>query len=258
MSRAAITNTYPPTGAKASDEYLADGYDRVVGMSSIKKMDADRIKLCLRVANYLASPFGSEEYTYLSYGKEGRDHTLDKNGSPVVKDSQRAKVAVPMRYIGDGPKADFTPGRPQDAKTQHDYQSMEIPQGVADASIGLFSNAVATKNATAVSAAMTTATTAAMTVRDILPPFGIIRAFPRGCQSNGHSLRYRELRRDRTDRVGLLGVEVVVVHGLKGADGVGDAPANRLVEPGLVVGDEQDVLAPGPDRVRRGRRSNLR
>ncbi|MBS0242648.1 MAG: class I SAM-dependent methyltransferase [Proteobacteria bacterium] len=34
MSRAAITNTYPPTDAKASDEYLADGYDRVVGMSS--------------------------------------------------------------------------------------------------------------------------------------------------------------------------------------------------------------------------------
>src|SRR5690242_10298124 len=110
----------------------------------------------------------------------------------------------------------------------------------------------ATKNATAVSAAMTTATTAAMTVRDILPPFGIIRAVPRRCQSNGHSLRCRELRRDRTDRVGLLGVQVVVVHGLKGANGIRHAPANRLVEPGLVVGDEQDVLAARPNRVRRG------
>ena len=137
---------YTRDGSKLAPWALGSGS---FGMSSIKKMDADRIKLCLRVANYLASPFGSEEYTYLSYGKEGRDHTLDKNGSPVVKESQRAKVAVPMRYIGDGPKADFTPGRPQDAKTQHDYQSMEIPQGVADASIGLFSNAVATKNATA-------------------------------------------------------------------------------------------------------------
>ena len=39
-----------------------------------------------------------------------------------------------------------------------------------------------TKNAIAVSAAITTATTAAMTVRDMLPPAPIIRALPRGCQ----------------------------------------------------------------------------
>ena len=41
------------------------------------------------------------------------------------------------------------PGRPQDADTQHEYQSMEIPTGVSNPTIGLFSNTAASKNATA-------------------------------------------------------------------------------------------------------------
>ncbi|SDT44290.1 extracellular solute-binding protein [Microlunatus soli] len=119
------------------------------GMASIKKMDAERVKLCLRLANYLAAPFGSEEYYYLSYGEEGVDHKVDKAGNPTLTDSGKVNVAIPMRYLGDGPKASYSPGRPQDAKKQHDYQSMEVPHGVANPAIGLFSNAQATKNATA-------------------------------------------------------------------------------------------------------------
>ena len=41
------------------------------------------------------------------------------------------------------------PGRPQDADTQHDYQSQEIPTGIDNPTIGLFSNTASTKNATA-------------------------------------------------------------------------------------------------------------
>ena len=119
------------------------------GMASIKKMDADRVKLCLRMANYLAAPFGSDEYYYLSYGKEGVDHTVDKNGNPTLTETGKVNAAMPMRYLGDSTKVSYSPGRPQDAKQQHDYQSMEVPQGVQNAALGLFSNAQATKNATA-------------------------------------------------------------------------------------------------------------
>ncbi|QDP95905.1 extracellular solute-binding protein [Microlunatus elymi] len=119
------------------------------GMASIKKMDADRIKLCLRMADYFAAPFGSEEYYYLSYGKEGVDHTVDKNGNPTLTDTGKTNLTLPMRYLGDSTKVSYSPGRPQDAKTQHDYQSLEVPHGVQNAALGLFSNAQATKNATA-------------------------------------------------------------------------------------------------------------
>ena len=47
------------------------------------------------------------------------------------------------------PYAVYQPGRPQDADTQHKYQSLEIPTGIANPTIGLFSNTYATKNATA-------------------------------------------------------------------------------------------------------------
>src|SRR3569623_2445191 len=108
-----------------------------------------------------------------------------------------------------------------------------------------------TKNATAVSAAMTTATTAAMTVRDILPPLAIIRVVLKACQSTG-SLALGELRRDRADLVDVLGV--VVIGDLQLADGVGDALTQCPVEAGLVVGDVEHVLAAGAGRVggRRG------
>lgn len=119
------------------------------GMASIKKSDPEQVKLCLRMANYLAAPFGSEEYYYLSYGAEGTDHTIDKQGNPTLTDTGKTNVAVPMRYLGDSTKVSYSPGRPQDAKKQHDYQSLEVPQGVVNPAVGLFSNTQATENATA-------------------------------------------------------------------------------------------------------------
>lgn len=119
------------------------------GMTAIAKADPDRIRLCLRMADYLAAPFGSEEYSYLSYGEEGVDHTLDEQGNPSVTDRGRTNTAVQSRYLGDAPKAIYCPGRPQDAEPQHRYQTAAIERGVANASLGLFSNTAAGENATA-------------------------------------------------------------------------------------------------------------
>jgi len=119
------------------------------GMTSITKADPERIKLCLRLANYLAAPFGSEEYYYLLYGQEGVDHTLDGQGNPSLTKQGRDNTAVQSRYLGDAPKAIYTPGRPEDAKIQHDYQSMAISAGVPNPAVGLFSNTAAGENANA-------------------------------------------------------------------------------------------------------------
>ena len=121
----------------------------VYSITSLKKQDsADKIKLILRVLNWLAAPFGTEEYLYRLYGEEGVDHKMTADGDPVLTKTGTANTVLPIRYLADAPYAIYQPGRPQDADTQHKYQSLEIPTGIANPTVGLFSNAYASKNAT--------------------------------------------------------------------------------------------------------------
>lgn len=122
----------------------------VYSMTGLKKQDSkDKIKLILRVLNYLAAPFGTEEYLYRLYGQEGVDHKMSSAGDPVLTKIGQTNTVIPIRYFADAPYTVYQPGRPQDADTQHSYQSKEIPTGIKNPTIGLFSNAAATKNATA-------------------------------------------------------------------------------------------------------------
>ncbi|SDT17095.1 extracellular solute-binding protein [Microlunatus soli] len=120
----------------------------VYSFTALKKQDSpDKIKTILRMLNYLAAPFGTEEYLYRLYGKEGVDHTM-KDGNPVLTKTGTANTVIPVRYLADAPYTIYVPGRPQDADTQHKYQSLEIPTGISNPTVGLFSNAKASKNAT--------------------------------------------------------------------------------------------------------------
>jgi putative aldouronate transport system substrate-binding protein len=53
---------------------------------------------------------------------------------------------LPVRYLADAPGVLYQPGRPQDAETQHAWQSREIPTCIENPAIGLFSNTFAEKN----------------------------------------------------------------------------------------------------------------
>ena len=45
-----------------------------------KKLTKSQIEEVLRIANYFAAPFGSQEYNLLNYGVEGVDYTMGANG----------------------------------------------------------------------------------------------------------------------------------------------------------------------------------
>ena len=116
-------------------------------ITGLKKQDSpDKITLILRVLNWLAAPFGSEEHYFRSFGEEGVDHTINGDGDPVKTKQGTANIALPTGYFADAPRALYQPGRPQDVDLQHEYQSMVIPNGVANPAEGLFSNTSATKN----------------------------------------------------------------------------------------------------------------
>jgi len=122
----------------------------IFSISTIAKQDnPDRVKMILRMLNYLAAPFGTEEYLYRLYGEEGVDHTTTADGYPVLTKTGTTNTVIPIRYLADAPYAIYQAGRPQDADLQHAYQSKEIPTGIANPTLGLYSNTWATKNATA-------------------------------------------------------------------------------------------------------------
>jgi putative aldouronate transport system substrate-binding protein len=116
--------------------------------TAIKKQDdPEKLKLILRVLNWLAAPFGTEEYLYRLYGQEGVDHTVNEDGDPVFTKTGTANTVIPIRYFADAPYSIYQPGRPDDADTQHAYQEKVLAKSISNPVIGLFSNTFATKNA---------------------------------------------------------------------------------------------------------------
>jgi putative aldouronate transport system substrate-binding protein len=137
---------YTRDGSKLAPWTLGSG---VYSITSIKKQDdPEKLKLILRVLNYLAAPFGTEEYFYRLYGQEGVDHTINSDGDPVFTKTGTANTVLPIRYLADAPYTIYQPGRPKDADIQHEYQSLVLPGGLSNPTVGLYSNTAATKNAT--------------------------------------------------------------------------------------------------------------
>ena len=74
--------------------------------------DQERVKELLRILDYIASPFGSEEWFFLNYGVEGVDHQL-QDGIPVLTDrgiAERGDLTyvmanLPVLYFPRAPEA---------------------------------------------------------------------------------------------------------------------------------------------------------
>ena len=74
--------------------------------------DQERVKELLRILDYIASPFGSEEWFFLNYGIEGVDHQLN-DGIPLLTDrgiAERGDLTyvmanLPVLYFPRAPEA---------------------------------------------------------------------------------------------------------------------------------------------------------
>lgn len=68
-----------------------------------KNDDPAKIEELLAVADFLASPFGTEEYQLINYGVEGTHYTLDENGLPVPTEKAATEVAQSYIFLVDPP-----------------------------------------------------------------------------------------------------------------------------------------------------------
>jgi putative aldouronate transport system substrate-binding protein len=118
------------------------------GLTAFKKADKDRLREQLRVANWLAAPFGTDEYHLRTYGLPDIHHTIDKNGDPQLTKVGLSEITVPFKYITESPSVIYQPAYPHDAELQHSYEEDVMPHAVHNPTLGLYSDTDATKGAT--------------------------------------------------------------------------------------------------------------
>ena len=108
-------------GGKAQ-VFLSPGF---LSMNALKKAEPERIKELLRILNYLAAPFGSEEDLLLTAGIKGQDYTVDDKGNPQPNQQGIANARyVPWQYITQRPYVNYQADIPGFAKG--------APRGPAD------------------------------------------------------------------------------------------------------------------------------
>jgi putative aldouronate transport system substrate-binding protein len=129
--------------------FSADASTRVQSYNSggfnatnvMKKGSPDRIRELLRIVDYLAKPFGTQEDLLLSFGVSGTDYTFDSNAEPTpTKDSVGRSAYVPWQYISDRTYVQYYPGIPNYAAHVFPIEKALVDPNTAvhDVTLGLY------------------------------------------------------------------------------------------------------------------------
>jgi putative aldouronate transport system substrate-binding protein len=107
--------------------------------TAFRKTSDTRIKELLKIANWLAAPFGTEEYLFRKFGIPGVHYNM-VNNSPVQTQAGITQTVLGIRYLVDAPDVIFIPGNPQATRKSYEYQASIIPTSIKDPQTGLFSD----------------------------------------------------------------------------------------------------------------------
>ncbi len=116
------------------------------GTIAFKKAAADRLQELLRITNWLAAPFGSQEDLLLSYGVQEQDYTFDSSGSlQLTPKSNPDANYVPWKYTAQHPFVFFAPDLPSYGQIGTTAEHAVLPSAVADPTFGAVSVTAANK-----------------------------------------------------------------------------------------------------------------
>mgnify|MGYP001185897652 FL=1 len=111
------------------------------GRSAINKNAKGRVETLLKVANYMAAPFGTAEYLTTKYGKAGADYTM-ANGVPQSTQAAAANKELGVKYIVDAALVNFIPGRDASARKLDALMRKLVPDAYRNDAVYLFSETV--------------------------------------------------------------------------------------------------------------------
>src|SRR4029079_1422101 len=107
------------------------------GTTAFKRASPERTQELLRIANYLAAPFGSAEDLLLTIGVKDTDYTQEPDGSITVLPASNTNAnSVPWKYIVQRPQVSFWPAVPEYAKAGIEFEKAAIDVGVGDPTLG--------------------------------------------------------------------------------------------------------------------------
>ena len=122
------------------------------GIAFLKKAPEARIKMLLRVLDYIAAPFGSEEFLLVNYGAKGQDWNPDPHGNPLLTPTGQKDMAgiTPsavsfLSTLMGRYQVLYSAEDPNYAKRTQGFQKILAPISVEDASLGLYSATQASK-----------------------------------------------------------------------------------------------------------------
>jgi putative aldouronate transport system substrate-binding protein len=128
----------PPFGAPGvKPTFPLGGFN--FGFNVIKQASPERIKEILRILNFFASPFGSQEHVLANYGIKDVDYTLDANGNPVLTQQGQQEYTTAWIFLARPPEVLYDATAPDFARTVQAGQVPYIQAGVQDPTYGLFS-----------------------------------------------------------------------------------------------------------------------
>jgi putative aldouronate transport system substrate-binding protein len=129
---------FPAQAGGKMQHFITGGH---LWATALKKGSPDRIKEMLRILNWIAAPFGTQEHQLMTFGVPGVDYNLDDAGNPVVTPQGNADAYyVPWKYIVGARWVFYTPDLPNYAKVMYDTEHLMMPYAVSDPSFGQVSN----------------------------------------------------------------------------------------------------------------------
>jgi putative aldouronate transport system substrate-binding protein len=140
----------PPAHFDIIMPFSADSSTRVQAYNSggfnatdvMKKASPDRIRELLRIVDFLAKPFGTQEDLLLAFGVQNDDYTFGANGEPTPTTAGTSRAAyVPWQYISDRAYVQYYPGIADYAAHVFPIEKALVDPNIAvrDASLGLYS-----------------------------------------------------------------------------------------------------------------------
>lgn len=110
----------------------------MVGIPASLGGDEERVLELLRILDYLAAPFGSEEQHFLANGIEGIHWEYNEAGAPVVNDKQREDRSD-LVYLMAGLEVLFYPTEPEVGLQVQEVLKQSVEVGIEDPTLVLYS-----------------------------------------------------------------------------------------------------------------------
>jgi putative aldouronate transport system substrate-binding protein len=96
--------------------------------SFVKKAPKARVEQILRLLDFIAAPFGTEEYTLINFGVEGADFKRDAKGIPVLTPTGSQDIGVPWGKLASGIPALFSPTSKDAVTYAHEAYTKLVPK----------------------------------------------------------------------------------------------------------------------------------